>query len=106
MLERLGCCRPALNRRILVAAASPTGHCRLMVICPLDEPVAPSRPAIIGPSLEPVLAVHQSKELLILIDSVLQRNNTILCGDEMNGLLLQLTQPAGEQLWPLNRRGQ
>ena len=54
-------------------------------------------PGSIIACLELVFPIHHFEKFLSSVDSVLERYNAILSGDEMNGDLFESSEPSGEE---------
>ena len=87
---------------ILISSTPPISHTGLVVVRRLSLSLSPAQPALVVLRIEALLGVHHGHQLVTLVDSMEKRNNPVLCGNQMNWLLLQLPQPGGKDFRTVN----
>jgi hypothetical protein len=92
----------SLNGGRLVATPPPICHCLLVVFGGVLVSLSSCQPTLVDTAIKTVPAVHESEKLLSPIDSMNQRNNPVFCGNEMNRLLFEISEPGGELFGGVN----
>ena len=95
----------AFDDRIFVATSTTASNFITMIPLTFDKMVTPLKPSLIGSLLEVLLAIHDHFRNTVEEDGVCERHNTILCWDEVNGHLLQITEPSCEEFRFVNGSG-